>query len=61
MLNRPIRCGRQDQIKVTVEVVERKQAKRRAKMKPANIELQKVKKSEGSSKLGSLRYGPLVH
>ena len=46
MLIRPIRCGRQpeEQIKVEVEVVERKKAKRGAKMKPANIELQKVKK-----------------
>ena len=51
MLIRPIRCGRQDQIKVAVEVVERKEAKRRAKMEPATIELQKGKKSEGSSKL----------
>ena len=47
MLIRPIRCGRQpeDQINVAVEVVEIKKAKRRAKMKPANIELQKVKKN----------------
>ena len=50
--------------KVAVEVVEIKKAKRRAKMKPANIELQKVKKiwRFEQAKKGSLRYrGPLVH
>ena len=59
-----IRCGRQDRIKVAVEVVERKEAKRRAKMKPAKIELQKVKKTWrfAQTKRGLLRNrGTLVH
>ena len=51
---RPTCCGRQEQqVKPAMDVVERKEAKRRARMTPGKIdhELHVVKKPEGSNKL----------
>ena len=36
-------CGRQEQVKLAMDVVERKEAKRRARMTPGKIELQRAK------------------